>query len=308
MKKKITFLLASLILSNYIIQSQEIENTERNLSIIDISTKQIRLMNQYKDLPIKQRNLLLLDSIYKPHSYLWKGYLGSGSNFLNWVNKKSYNELDNYIEKSNNINLTELNNYFFQTVKNMSDFTNHQPKGKWYIFFGPKWTNLGGLDDGIMFIDLAHDLIRNMNDITIFFPHEINHQIYSNTIEQEDNAVLSRILNEGFACYVSYLYHKGKTTIAEELAYTENEYQICRKKDDELIKLLKSNYQSNNKKLSDNFAERSYKFSQDYPGAIGYYIGFRIVEEFVKINGKDSWKKIYEMSPKEVLEKSKILQ
>ena len=42
--------------------------------------------------------------------------------------------------------------------------------------------------------------------------------------------------------------------------------------------------------------------------AIGYYIGFRIVEEYVKENGKDSWKKIFAMKPEEVLTDRKIIR
>ena len=265
-------------------------------------------MNQVQNKPIEERNTVLIDSIYKPNSYLWNGYLGSESDFTNWINNTAYNELENYNLKSEDINLSKLNKYFFETVNEMEKFTGNKPYGKWYIFFGPKWTNLGGFDDGTMLIDLAHESNKTIEDIKIFFPHEINHQIYSNTTEQNDNAVLYRILDEGFASYVSYLFHNGKTTIAEELDYTESEYKSCVENEKELIDLLRKNYKSNSEKLSDNFANRGYRFSEKFPGAVGYYVGFRIVDEFVKRNGKDSWKDIYKMSPEKVLKKSKILK
>lgn len=306
MYKKIIYLL---FLSFFLHVKISAQNKQKSgIEIIDISQKQIELMNMLQNELVEKRNAILIDSIYKPNSYLWNGYLGSESDFTDWVNNTAYKELESYNTKANNIDLSKLNQYFFETIREMEKFTGKKPKGKWYIFFGPKWTNLGGFDDGTMLIDLAHESNKSLEDIKIFFPHEINHQIYSNTMELKNNAVLYRILDEGFACYVSYLFHDGKTTIAEELGFTESEYKACLENEKELIKLLKKIYKSNNEKLSDNFANRGYKFSEKLPGAIGYYIGFRIVDEFVKRNGKDSWKNIYKMSPKKVLRKSKILK
>lgn len=304
-KRIIYFLFLSFLFQIYVYGQNE---QTPGIEIIDISQKQIELMNLLKNDSIAKRNTVLIDSIYKPNSYLWNGYLGSESDFANWINNTAYKELESYNTKAGNIDLSKLNKYFFETVREMNEFTGKKPKGKWYIFFGPKWTNLGGFDDGTMLIDLAHESNKSLEDIKIFFPHEINHQIYSNTTEQENNAVLYRILDEGFACYVSYIFHYGKTTIAEELDFTESEYEACVENEKELIELLKNNYKSNNENLSDKIANRSYKFSEKLPGAVGYYIGFRIVDEFVKREGKESWKKIYEMSPEKVLKKSKILK
>lgn len=278
-----------------------------NIQIIDFSKTQIDLMNSVISEPIEKRNSILIDSIYKPYSYLWQSYIGDESSFIYWMNNTAFNEIETYNLKTKTINLTKLNEYFFHTVEEMEKFTGHKAFGKWYVFFGPKWTDLGGFSDGTMLIDLAHEANQNLNDIQQFFPHEINHQIYSNTIKMNNNAVLYRILDEGFACYVSYLFHKGGTTIADELVYSDAEYNLCVENEQELITLLRESYTSDSENLSDNFANRDYHFLDKFPGAIGYYIGFRIVEEFVKENGKDSWKRIYTISPEQVLEESKIL-
>ena len=97
-------------------------------------------------------------------------------------------------------------------------------------------------------------------------------------------------------------------TIITKLGYSEAEYSFCRTNDKEIIGLLKEHQLSNDEELARNFADRGYTFSDNYPSAIGYYIGFRIVEEYVKENGKDSWKKIFTMKPEEVLTGSKIIQ
>ena len=159
-----------------------------------------------------------------------------------------------------------------------------------------------------MFIDLAHYANNNADTIVWLFPHELNHQIYSNTLKQKENIVLDRIIDEGFATYVSYKYHGKKYSIAEELMYSVDDYKFCVNNEIRLLDLLKDNYYKQDELLSRQFASRDYKFEEDYPSAIGYYLGFRIVEEFVKRNGKDSWKEIYTLSPREVLKKSEILE
>lgn len=295
-------------LSILIIVACSEQSEKHQIEIIDLSTTQVRLMNAFENHPIEERNTVFLDSIFRPNRELWEGYLGEESDFLDWTNGIAFEELSKYNLKVQNIDLNKLNQYFFKTLKSMTEFTGHSGKGKWYIFFGPKWTNLGGFGDGTMLIDLAHESNNSLEDISKFFPHEINHQIYSNNVSEKENKVLYRILNEGFAVYVSHLFHDGKTSKAEELAYREAEYEFCLQNEGEIMALLKANYESNDEKLSSSFASRGYKFSEEYPGAIGYYIGFRIVEEFVKRNGEDSWKDIYSMSPEDVLNASGILE
>ncbi len=66
--------------------------------------------------------------------------------------------------------------------------------------------NLGGIDDGTMLIDLAHKANKSLDDIAAFiFLNEFNHQIFNNINPYKDKTVLSRIIDEGFACYVSFL-------------------------------------------------------------------------------------------------------
>lgn len=273
---------------------------------VDITAKQIRIMRAAENLPKEKRNRLLADSIFAPYITVWNGYLGDETAFLNWLNNTAYNELDEYERKLEVICTKEMQNIFFEAVEDFQEFSGYSPQGKWFVFFGPKWTNLGGLGDGTMLIDMASYANTSLEKITRLFAHEINHQVYKITSPPRENAVLYRILDEGFACYVSYLFHNGNTTIARELSYSEAAYQACRENDARIIELLREHYQSNDNQLSRLFANRQHRFYDDLPGAIGYYIGFRIVEEYVKRHGADSWKDIYTMKPEEVLMKSEI--
>lgn len=277
-----------------------------DIKVYDLGTKQLSLFNQ--NMNVEDRNQVLIDSIYEPYKVLWNGYLGDGEKLIDWVNSDVSENLNDWNRKSKTINSKKLTEELVRASSEMKKFTGFTPKGEWYIFYGPSWTNLGGFGNGVMLIDLAHPSNNSFERIVSLYPHELNHQIYAHTLEKKDNLVLDRILDEGFATYVSYVFHEKKKSVAEELSYSVHDYEFCRNNEHELIELLRENYAKKDEKIGRNFANRNFRFKEGYPGAVGYYIGFRIVEEFVKHNGKNSWKQIYIMPPLEVLEKSKILQ
>lgn|GEM_PF-5909131 len=46
------------------------------------------------------------------------------------------------------------------------------------------------------------------------------------------------------------------------------------------------------------------KLFPDAPKSLNYWLGFRIISKYVEKHGTDSWKDIYNLTAKEVLEKS----
>ena len=287
--------------------TQNINNKQNNnLVIKDIASKQLSIINNH--IKNDDFNKILIDSIYFPNAKFWKGYLGDENAFLNWFNEKGKIQIETWNINSKNINPADLTFKLKQTAVEMYKLTGFLAKGEWNIIYGPAWTNLGGFDDGTMLIDLANNSNHSFDHIIEFYPHELNHQIYAHSQNNTENIALNKIIDEGFATYVSFIFHKKVNTVAKELGYSDDDFKFCKENENELLNLLKDNYDKSDKELSRKFSNRSYKFKEDYPGAIGYYIGFRIVEEFVKHNGEDSWKKIYKMAPREVLSKSKILK
>lgn len=283
------------------------DNHQPQVEIIDLSSRQLRLMEAWEARPGAARDSILLDSLYRPYEKLWRGYVGEPADFLEWINAEGYSGLDAFRSRARALDLEKLGAYFEETVTAMTAFTGHSPQGSWYIFFGPQWTNLGGLSDGTMLIDLGHPDNGNTAAISAFFPHELNHQIYAAT-QPGGKAVLRRILDEGFACYVGYRFRQGGVSKAEALGYTEEAYAYCREEEGRLLGLLRQFMASDDPQVGDSFADRGVHVSEGYPGAIGYYLGFRMVEEFVARSGDDSWKEIYLLSPETVLERSGLLE
>ncbi len=283
------------------------QDSQPQVEIVDFSARQLRLMEAWQASPGAQRDSVMLDSLYRPYEHLWSGYLGQPADFLDWLNQEGYNGLEAFRSRARALDLQKLGGYFRETAIAMAAFTGHTPQGRWYIFFGPQWTNLGGFGDGTMLIDLAHPENGNTAAISAFFPHELNHQIYAAT-QPQGKAVLRRIVDEGFACYVAYRFRQGVVSKAEALGYTEEAFDYCREQEASLLGLLRQFAASTDPEVSDSFADRGVHLSEGYPGAIGYYLGFRMVEEFVARNGADSWKEIYEVSPETVLERSGLLE
>lgn len=302
MKKKLLLLLLPVLML-----SCKTQNLNNEFSVIDLGTTQISTFADIKERKPQNQNEILVEKIYVPNKELWEGYIGDEHAFLKWTNEKALVQEDSWKENKK-VNSRVLSDELKKYAREMSAFTGYKPKGKWYLLYGPAFTDLGGLSGGIMLIDLANKVNINNDVIINLYPHELNHQIYSATKPPTEKIVLDRIIDEGFATYVSYIFHEKKYTKASELKYSEEEFQYCISNEDKLKGLLKKYYLSGDEKQSRDFANRNFKIGEKYPGAIGYYLGFRIVEEFVKRNGEDSWKKIYTMKPIEVLEQSFWLQ
>lgn len=274
------------------------------LEIIDLGSKELKYLKKYYNNKIDSTKLI--QKIYTPYQQMWRGYLGNSSDFMHWVDSKSIKDLEIW-QSNKNVNSKILTNQLVTYEKEMYLFTGEKPKGKWYIFYGPAWTDLGGLGSGEMLIDLANKNNISNDAIVFVYPHELNHQIYQNEINQSEDIVLNRILDEGFASYINYIFHQKKNTKAKELYYTEDEFMLCNSNDKKLVEFLSHYYNSHDEKLADKLASRNYKLNELLPGGIAYYLGFRIVEEYVKEYGEDSWKDIYKKKPIDVLFESKIL-
>ena len=289
-----------------------------DFQIVDISQKQLALYNKHLITDSVQRMKIFQDSLYHPYKEVWNGYVGSMNGFdvtVHYYGIKNINALNQknkafYSESNKQIILTTL----FKIKKGIEKLTERSPIGKWYLLYGPSSTDLGSIGNGTMLIDFASSDIKDVKSITKWFPHELNHQIHSNTKKKDSiNSVLARCISEGFATYVHKLYfniiEKDKNySTAMSLAYSEEELKEAEKEWEFIFSYFKNNYSSTDQNMISKFGSRNAKIKENLPGAIGYFIGFKIVEAYVSKHGSESWKDIYTLSSEEVLEKSQIFQ
>lgn len=84
---------------------------------------------------------------------------------------------------------------------------------------------------------------------------------------------------------------------------SEQDWEWYLKNEKELYLKLKPYFEDES---GDNplLRNEQHKLFPNAPKSLNYWLGFRIIESYVKQNGDDSWKDIYEMNVPEVLDKS----
>lgn len=294
--------LAALILC--IMQLSVYSQQRNDLQIIDVSQIQIRVMNACENMDSLTRSKIFADSIYKPYVEFWSGYVGEEADFVSWMNTDAMPALKLYNERNTAVDGAKLLKQFNEIKAGMKKLTDYSPAGTWYIVYGPGWTDLGSLSGGTMLIDLSHEHNSSNENIVSLFPHEITHQIMSNVNKNVDTTALGPIIGEGFAVYMNNLYWKEKFTLAQNLGYSENELKNCELQQEMVFRYFQQNKFSTDKKVIDSFRNRSTHIATDLPGAIGYYIGYRIVESYVSRHGKQSWKDVFIKSPGQIYAES----
>ena len=275
----------------------------KELEIFDVSQKQVRLLNSCKNLDLKTRNKIFADSIYQPYKLFWEGYMGGEEKIVTWMNN-ALNYLPEINKRNETINGKDLSNNLIDVRLNLLKLTGYEAKGKWYIVYGAGWSDLGGIGDYAMFIDLAHESNTSNEKILKMIPHELTHQIMTNVNITKDNSAINIIIGEGFAVYMNQLYWKEKYSLNENLGYSKEELSSCLNNNSIILKFFNENKFSSDSSIINIFRNRSKKIDSSLPGAIGYYIGYKIIESYVKKYGKNSWKDIFTKSPKTIYELS----
>lgn len=273
-----------------------------NLTVYNVYKAQVKSLYSEMNRAADEIGKNLVDSVYKPYKPMWEGYLGDETSFIKW-NRDNLN-VGNLNKKASAASKGNLDELIQSTCEKMTSLSGHRAYGRWYIAFGPAWTDLGGIGNGIMVIDLATPN-TNKERITYVLPHELNHQIYGSTSSNDPlrETVLFRCVDEGFATYVNQLYWSEKGA-AKSLLYSESDLKWCRDNEKELFNEAKKYFLSTEREDKNLLAARSKKLVSGGPGAQGYYIGYRICEEYVKKNGADSWKMIYDLPVSKLLELS----
>lgn len=276
---------------------------QSGLRIYDLSSSQLRLMKNYQKADAISRSKLFKDSIYTPYHVLWDGYMGNGDEFVKWTNE-NLRRLPDMLKTSKEFNVGDVSKNLVNIAADLERQTGFKAKGNWYIFYGPAWTDLGSLGGRAMIIDLSHKSNSSCERISRMFPHELCHQIMEESNLDKDTTAISSIIGEGFAVWMSMYYWKGKYSLAELLGYTEEELQLC-DKNQEALKTIYLKYRySSDPAVIDLFRNRSSKLNEKLPGAIGYYIGYCIVEAYISKHGENSFRDLFTKPSRDIAEQS----
>lgn len=279
-----------------------------DFKVYNIYKKQI---STYKELKEEKDSIKIANTIIKnlliPYPAIFKNCFSySESNFVSW--NRNYIKNDSLINKRTQIiKRINLDSIIKNNYKVVSKISGYNPTGAWYVYFFqyPEQCNMCGCNLNSMQLNLSYPDFT-LEGLGYLLPHELNHNIYdlTNKNDVDKETVLWDIINEGLATYFSQIVSKASTTDVF-MTYNEKDYEWCIKNEKRIFKKTKPILFSTNDKDYDELGDANRNtFIDNSPGKLGYFIGYRIIEEYVKKNGSDSWKSIYTLPIRKLLVES----
>jgi hypothetical protein len=246
------------------------------------------------------RTKALVDTVFTPNLAFWAGYIGDEAAFMKWA--QSAKPLAD--DPRRDVPLwADLGALVADTTLRMEQLTGRRACGEWFITYGPGWTNMGGLGSGRMVLDiLGLPSSDPIGDIRFAMPHELNHLLFERARPSDPRrSLLYRIIDEGFAAFVADEYWGVGLSAAEALGYTEAEWSWAVEHEPALWREARSELASTDRKVLDRFSSARQKIMPGAPGKIGYFLGYRIIDDFVRRHGPLSWRKLYDMPLDEIV-------
>ena len=248
----------------------------------------------------------LVERVYTPYTAFWNGYLGDEDAFREW-SAQLLQPAHPIHSRLDSIAAVGIDRLFTDGVAWIESTTGRRPHGTWYLVFGPGWTDMGGLGGIGMVADFTR-LVPDSGAIASLLPHELAHQVHGaspgRAADPDSGTVLERIVSEGFASYVAWVYGGGRHTPAEALLYTPAEWNWAVAHERELFAAVEPILASRERDHLNLVASRNDQILPGAPGAGGYFLGFRIVQAYVARHGRESWKQIFDLPVAEVLTSS----
>lgn len=261
----------------------------------------------------------IVKNVYWPHKKLWdscygvifgdeNAYIFNNSKGMIAWNKSLYEKNRQEFESKANIILSmDLKKHFQKTLSQFNRLVPYQPKAKISLIFTPiTGISFGGCNAEQFALELNNKEVDIPYSLEKALPHELNHLVYEHFRNADSNggSALGQTIDEGFACYFTYVFFNQKLEKYEAVEnmskedwiwYINHEKEIFTK-----LKPYFSDRSGNNPLLRND----QHKLFPDAPKSLNYWLGFRIIEKYVEKNGPDSWKKIYYLSAKELLDNS----
>lgn len=329
MKKIIPFLSVFVALSCATKTTSIITNKKFNYDGLEkipdsVQVENITIKNLFKHQLLAHKNqqydsARIVNNIYMPHKKLWDSCYGvifgdENAHFFNtpkgmmaWNNtlyEKNKQELEDRAAIALRINLKK---HLKKTLTQFNKLVPYKPKATISLLFTPiTGISFGGCNAEQFALELNHKEVDILYSLEKGLPHELNHLVYEHfrNTDIASGSALSQTIDEGFACYFTYIFFNKrmeKYEAVENMTKENWNWYISHEK--EIFTKLKPYFadRSGNNPLLRN---DKLKLFPDAPKSMNYWLGFRIIEKYVEKNGPDSWKDVYYVSAKDLLEKS----
>jgi hypothetical protein len=273
------------------------------LRLINVFKRQVEVLldSNATDAQLAKR---LTTDVFPLHGAFWAGYVGDESALVDLSRRLVSNRDELLCNRIPALLSVDLSEKFNQHAIWLSNQTGKEPSGDWYLAYGSGQVDMGYLTDIGSVVDLVRQQLSG-DELDAILTHELVHQIHKNRQDPDLDSVLDSIVSEGIASYANCIYTAGRRAPADCIFYTEQEWQWALEHEAELKAIAKPLLLSKDMSFVNPFFSRDAKPIAGGPGGISYFLGFRMIESYVRTNGKDSWKEILDMPVQEVLRKSK---
>ena len=330
-KAKVIALSCFLIMFSFSCKEKENNNShdtfiERLECVSDsIQVDEIVVLNLFKSQILAHMagtfdSLMIIEKVYIPHRELWNNCYGmifgeeNASKFntshgmVEWNRRLYPQNQDFFDQRATELMAINLDSVLESTLKKFSKLTPFKPRARISILFAPlQGIGFGGCTSEEFCFELNNREYDVAYTVEKGIPHELNHFAYEplRAYDPDQGTALFLTIDEGFACYFTWLFFDGQISLHEAVEnmskedwnwYLENEKRIF-----DTLKPYFSDKSGDNPLLrNDNYA-----LFPEAPKTLYYWLGFRIVQSYIRTFGEDAWMDIYNMNVREVLEKSK---
>lgn len=291
-----------------------VENIPDSIKIDDIV-----IYNLFKYQVLAHKNgsfdsTMIIEKVYNAQPKIWNelyGVLFDSVMFTTYAGMAKWNK-EIFIKRNNTITSrvnklldAKFDSTLRASLKGIKALTGRTPQNiRLSIIFAPlEGIGFGGIKSDAFVLDLLDNNNDVINLVQEGIPHELNHFIYEPTREKDPDkdSPLRLTIDEGFACFYAYKYFAGKISKARAVeAMTKDEWDWYLLHEKEIFNKCAPHffYKGREDPL------RKLGPEMKAPKTLFYWLGFRIIEFYVEKHGSDSWKDIYDMPVKEVLDKS----
>jgi hypothetical protein len=249
----------------------------------------------------------LVSEAFVPHQALWAAYLGDeaafrtfSTRFLRFAGKVSCERLPVVLA-------ADITGRFERVSEWLTTTTGTAPRGSWYFVYGHAATDMGGLGGLRMVADLSQlDATPGLLDNLV--PHELAHMVYDRRpgAAEQPLTVLGRIVAEGIATYASFVEGRGARSPADVVGYSKAEWEWAIAHEAALRERVAAMLCATVPATIDSVASRRISVMDGAPTAIGYVLGFRLVERYVAQRRRPgAWVELFRLSPAEVAMRSR---
>jgi hypothetical protein len=287
-----------------------------------IKVENIIVYNSFKYQILAHKNgkydsTAIINKVYKPHRELWDNCyamifgeenaskFNTGAGMADW-NKTLYPEQKQEFEKRAKVMLSlNLDSLFTVNLKRFNQMVPHNPSAKISIAFVPFYgIGFGGCSANEFVYELNNPEFDIKYTIEKGIPHELNHLAYEpyREADQAAGTSLAQVIDEGFACYFTYVFFNGQITKWEAVEnMTKADWNWYLQHEKEIFNKVKGYFTESGMNPLTSYRQDLFP---DAPRSLNYWLGYRIIERYVQKHGKDSWKDIYTTPIKQVYQKS----